>query len=54
MLNQLQFGMDGCLTDKVELATNQLKEFEPEEGYILAYSGGKDSQCAKKFVNWRV
>lgn len=29
--------------NKVEIAIQRLKEFEPKEGYILAFSGGKDS-----------
>ena len=31
--------------DKVETAIKRLKSFEPPEGYYLAFSGGKDSQC---------
>ena len=33
--------------DKVQIAINRLKAFEPQngEGYYLAFSGGKDSQC---------
>ena len=31
--------------DKVEIAIQRLKSFEPPEGYYLAFSGGKDSQC---------
>lgn len=31
--------------DKVELAIMRLREFEPTQGYYLAFSGGKDSQC---------
>jgi len=31
--------------NKVDIAINRLKEFEPPEGYYLAFSGGKDSQC---------
>ena len=30
-------------TDKVDVAINRLREFEPPEGYYLAFSGGKDS-----------
>ncbi len=30
--------------DKVEIAKERLRAFEPEEGYYLAFSGGKDSQ----------
>lgn len=29
--------------DKVQMSLDMLREFEPEEGYYLAYSGGKDS-----------
>jgi len=29
--------------DKVDVAISRLKEFEPSEGYFLAFSGGKDS-----------
>lgn len=31
--------------DKVQRAIDILKAFEPPEGYHLAFSGGKDSQC---------
>ena len=31
--------------DKVQNAINRLKAFEPPEGYYVAFSGGKDSQC---------
>jgi phosphoadenosine phosphosulfate reductase len=31
--------------DKVAIAIERLKTFEPPEGYYLAFSGGKDSQC---------
>lgn len=31
--------------DKVQRAIDILKSFEPTEGYHLAFSGGKDSQC---------
>lgn len=31
--------------DKVQTAIDRLKSFEPPEGYFLAFSGGKDSQC---------
>lgn len=45
MINQLQFGADGVIRDKVETAIARLKTFEPPEGYYVAFSGGKDSQC---------
>ena len=37
--------IDGYVRDKVAIAIDRLKAFEPEEGYYLAFSGGKDSQC---------
>nr|DAF50071.1 MAG TPA: phosphoadenosine-phosphosulfate reductase [Siphoviridae sp. ctzyE57] len=33
------------LQQKIDRAIIRLKNFEPEEGYYLAFSGGKDSQC---------
>lgn len=33
--------------DKVKIAIERLKAFEPPEGYWLAYSGGKDSTVCK-------
>lgn len=32
-------------SQKVEQAIERLKMFEPDEGYFVAFSGGKDSQC---------
>lgn len=31
--------------DKRKIAIDRLRQFEPPEGYYLAFSGGKDSQC---------
>lgn len=31
--------------NKVEVAVERIQAFEPKEGYYLAFSGGKDSQC---------
>lgn len=45
MLNQLSFAHDGRIRDKVQASLDILKMFEPQEGYFLAFSGGKDSQC---------
>lgn len=44
-LGQLKITPDGQLKDKLEMAIDRLKAFEPEEGYFVAFSGGKDSQC---------
>jgi 3''-phosphoadenosine 5''-phosphosulfate sulfotransferase (PAPS reductase)/FAD synthetase and related enzymes len=42
MLQELTlFGM----IDKVKMAIDRIKAFEPPDGYYLAFSGGKDSQC---------
>lgn len=35
----------GAHEHKVEMAIQRLKSFEPPEGYYVAFSGGKDSQC---------
>lgn len=43
MLGQLNmYGMD-----KVELAIERLKAYEPPDGYFVAFSGGKDSVVVK-------
>ena len=31
--------------DKVQIAIDRLRAFEPPEGYYVAFSGGKDRQC---------
>ena len=33
--------------EKILKAIDRLKAFEPDDGYYLAYSGGKDSDCIK-------
>ena len=45
MLGQTKFATDGEICDKVEIAIKRLKAFCPQEGYYVAFSGGKDSQC---------
>ena len=37
--------------DRVQVAIDRLKMFEPEEGYYLAYSGGKDSDTILALAN---
>ncbi|MDD7647253.1 MAG: hypothetical protein PUJ35_08435 [Ruminococcus bromii] len=39
--------MNDTLSEKVQTAIQRLKAFEPADGYFLAYSGGKDSDCIK-------
>jgi len=32
------------IDEKVKIAIKRLKEFQPEEGYFVAFSGGKDNR----------
>lgn len=41
----------GKRIDKVETAIARIKSFQPEEGYYLAFSGGKDSNCIKRLAD---
>lgn len=45
MLMEQIIGADGVIQMKLHIAIQRLKSFEPPEGYFLAFSGGKDSQC---------
>lgn len=45
MLGQIKLSTDGRMLDKVEISIERLKAFCPPEGYYVAFSGGKDSQC---------
>ena len=49
MLNQLQMTSDGQIKDKVEIAVQRLRSFEPPDGYYVAFSGGKDSQWGNSY-----
>jgi phosphoadenosine phosphosulfate reductase len=40
LVNETLFGT----VDKVKIAIDRIKQFEPPEGYYVAFSGGKDSQ----------
>nr|DAR46936.1 MAG TPA: phosphoadenosine-phosphosulfate reductase [Caudoviricetes sp.] len=42
---QLMLCSDGQVRTKAENAIKRLQSFEPPEGYFVAFSGGKDSQC---------
>lgn len=44
-----QLNMQG--KDKVQVAIDRLKVFEPPEGYYLAFSGGKDSVVIKALAD---
>ena len=39
----IQKKLDGTIVNKVDKAIERLRGYEPEEGYYLAFSGGKDS-----------
>lgn len=39
--------MNDTLQSKVDKSIKRLKTFEPQDGYFLAYSGGKDSDAIK-------
>lgn len=41
----ITYDLLGNKRDKVKKAIDRLRAFEPEDGYYLAFSGGKDSQC---------
>ena len=45
MLMEQIIGADGVIRTKLDIAIQRLKSFEPPDGYFLAFSGGKDSQC---------
>lgn len=45
MLTQTIIGADGKVTTKLDITLQRLRSFEPPEGYFVAFSGGKDSQC---------
>lgn len=36
--------------DKVQIAIDRIREFEPPEGYYVAFSGGKDSEVVLDLV----
>ena len=48
----IEYDLFGNERDKVKVAVEIARMFEPkDEPYILAYSGGKDSICAKKILD---
>lgn len=38
------------LSDKIAMSIKRLRQFEPPEGYYLAFSGGKDSVVIKRLA----
>lgn len=47
MIHQLNFNGK----DKVDIAIERFKAYEPDEGYYLAFSGGKDSVVIKALAD---
>lgn len=45
MLNEQIICADGVIRTKLEVAIQRLRSFESPDGYYVAFSGGKDSQC---------
>lgn len=45
MLNEQIICADGVIRTKLEVSIQRLRSFEPPDGYFVAFSGGKDSQC---------
>nr|DAU25994.1 MAG TPA: phosphoadenosine-phosphosulfate reductase [Caudoviricetes sp.] len=45
MLLEQTINTNGEVRTKLDIAIQRLKSFEPPEGYYVAFSGGKDSQC---------
>ena len=46
----IEYDLLGNKTDKVAMAIELLQHFEPEDGYYVAYSGGKDSIVVASLV----
>lgn len=44
-MSLITYDLMGNKHDKVQTAIDRLRAFEPPDGYYLAFSGGKDSQC---------
>ncbi len=44
-MQQMMITGETELEYRIKTAIDRLQAFEPEEGYYLAFSGGKDSQC---------
>lgn len=44
----VEYDLFGAKRDKVQMAIDRLRAFEPKEGYYVADSGGKDSSCVVK------
>lgn len=49
-MSLIEYTMLGKI-DKVKQSIERLRAFEPEDGYSLAFSGGKDSVCIKALAD---
>ena len=47
----IEYTLFGKKIDKVNIAIERLRQFEPTEGYFLAFSGGKDSVVIKALAD---
>ena len=47
-MSLIEYDLFGQKRDKVQTAIDRLRAFEPQEGYYVADSGGKDSSCVVK------
>lgn len=43
-MSLITYDLMGNKRDKVQIAIDRFRAFEPPDGYYLAFSGGKDSQ----------
>ena len=51
MLREMMITENGIeMVDKVEIAIERIRAFEPREGYYVAFSGGKDSSVVLELV----
>ena len=46
----IEYDLEGNKIDKVAGAIELLQKLEPEDGYVVAFSGGKDSQCVAELA----
>lgn len=49
-MSLIKYDLFDGVVDKVKIAIARLQEFEPEEGYYLAFSGGKDSSVIHRLA----
>lgn len=49
----VEYDLFGEKRDKVKTAIDRLQAFEPQEGYYVADSGGKDSTVSSSSARWQ-